>query len=262
MIQGPPTPGIATIDLFPLDINADSIREKMYRKDNPVTEFRNGAGKPVVGLDIDGTLGDYHGHFLRFAEGYFGHSFPPPDAVNPGLRLSTFMDVDHRDYRDCKLAYRQGGMKRTMPAYPHAAHLTMELKVAGAEIWICTTRPYLRLDNIDPDTREWLRRNQIQYDAVLFDDPYEGELPHYSKYSELARQVGRARIVAVADDLAPQLQIARQIGIRNCYLRSQPYNVTGSDTYGLRRVDRLEQLEGNIVFDIENWKERQEQWAE
>ena len=109
--------------------------------------------RPVVALDIDGTLGDYHAHFLWFAERYFGRPFPPPTEVNPGLRLSTFMGIPHREYRDCKLAYRQGGLKRFMPAYPYASELTENIHETGADVWICTSRPYLRLDNIDPDTR-------------------------------------------------------------------------------------------------------------
>ena len=55
--------------------------------------FRSGGDKPIVALDIDGTLGDYHAHFLWFAERYFGWSFPPADEVNPGMRLSEFMRI-------------------------------------------------------------------------------------------------------------------------------------------------------------------------
>jgi phosphoglycolate phosphatase-like HAD superfamily hydrolase len=217
-------------------------------------EFRNGAGKPVVGLDIDGMLGDYHGHFLKFAEGWFGRKFPAANQINPGLRLSEFMGVEHHIYRDCKLAYRQGGLKRTMPAYDGANELTHRLRDAGAEVWICTTRPYLRLDNIDPDTREWLNRNNIYYDAVLFDDPHETLEVMNSKYSELVRQVGRDRIVAVADDLVEPLQMARQCGIKNLYLRDQPYNRTGVNTSGLRRHMRLHDIQVSILNDLYDWK--------
>ena len=179
------------------------------------SKFRNGAGKPVVALDIDGTLGDYHGHFLRFAEGYVGRKMPDPKEINPGLPLYKYMRVSRATYRAAKLAYRQGGLKRNMPVYEFASDLTREIRKAGAEIWICTTRPYLRLDNIDPDTREWLRRNRIQYDAVIF-----GE----SKYRELVRQVGLNRVVAVADDLPEQIRKATEIGIRPVLMMDQPYN--------------------------------------
>lgn len=114
-------------------------------------------GKPIVAIDIDGTLADYHGYFLNFASQYLGRAMPSPSQINPGMRLSEFMGIDHDTYRQVKLAYRQGGLKRSMPAFPGAKELCQSVIDAGAELWICTTRPYLRLDNIDPDTREWLR---------------------------------------------------------------------------------------------------------
>lgn len=173
----------------------------------------NGHGIPVVALDIDGTLADYHRHFLEFAEKWIGKRMPPPGRINPGKRLSEWMEVEHSVYQECKLAFRQGGLKRWMPAYGGVQGLTWGIRDEGAEVWICTTRPYLRLDNIDPDTREWLARNRIHYDAVLF-----GE----QKYAELRRQAGD-RVVAVFDDLPEQCDQAVQQGF-DVWVRDQPYN--------------------------------------
>lgn len=178
----------------------------------------NGHGKVVVALDIDGTLGDYHSHFLRFAEDWIGKPMPKPLDINPGMRLHKFMGVPLSVYRQCKLAYRQGGLKRSMPVYDGAAELTREIQKLGGEVWICTTRPYLRLDNIDPDTQEWLRRNKIRYDAVLFGD---------DKYRELKRQAGR-RVGAVFDDLFEMCDKAVKLGF-TAYIRDQPYNRYRSD---------------------------------
>lgn len=191
--------------------------------------FRNGHGKPVVALDIDGSLGDYHRHFLEFAEKYFGESMPSPRAINPGKQLWEHMGVEQHEYRDAKLAYRQGGFKRWMPAYQGASNITWAIRDSGAEVWICTTRPYLRLDNIDPDTREWLRRNNIEYDAVIF-----GE----HKYAELVRQVGRDRIVAVLDDLPECCIEANAQGIQDIWIRDQPYNQHFTPDW-LERTDDL-----------------------
>lgn len=186
--------------------------------------MNNGRGRPVVALDIDGTLGDYHGHFLNFAEGYFGEKFPSSQMENPGLPLWQFMKIPHELYKECKLAYRQGGLKRSMPAFGGVSDLTHLIREEGAEVWICTTRPYLRLDNIDPDTREWLRRNNIWYDAVLF-DPLHGEKG--SKYQELFRQAG-LRVCYVLEDLPEYLAMARQHFPVNSGvfmgLKDQPYN--------------------------------------
>jgi hypothetical protein len=168
---------------------------------------------PVVALDIDGTLGDYHGHFIRFAEQYLGRSLPDPYAVTGGIPLYKYLHISHSMYRQIKLAYRQGGMKRSMPVYENASNLSRMIRRNGCQVWICTTRPYLRLDNIDPDTRHWLRRHKIQYDAVLF-----GE----HKYRDLKKAVGD-RVLFVVDDLPPMLEQASESGMTTV-LRRQPYN--------------------------------------
>lgn len=172
-------------------------------------------GKPIVALDIDGTLADYHLWFLKFAQDWLGKPMPDPKDINPGEPLHKHMHVSKARYRECKLAYRQGGLKRSMPVYPQSSLLTRQLRKIGAEVWITTTRPYLRLDNIDPDTREWLRRNRIQYDAVLW-----GE----HKYRDLVKHVGRDRVVVVMDDLPEMIRQAGQVGIKHRILRDQPYN--------------------------------------
>jgi len=175
----------------------------------------NRDGIPLVALDLDGTLGDYHAHFLWFAENYFNRKFPEADQVNPGLRLSEFMGIPHVEYQKCKLAYRQGGLKRWMPAYQGAPELTRDIHKLGMDVWICTTRPFNRLDNVDPDTQEWLRRNEIQYEGLLF-----GE----DKYQELYRQTnGRRPVVAVVEDLPELFAKSMKLGFFTL-LRDQPYN--------------------------------------
>jgi hypothetical protein len=168
--------------------------------------------RPVVALDIDGTLGLYHEHFLHFAAMYLQRNLPSVwDGSMPFWRL---LGTSKTMYRQVKLAYRQGGMKRSMPVVPGAPELTRAVRAAGAEVWVCTTRPYLRLDNIDPDTRFWLRHNGFQYDGVLF-----GE----RKYYDLAQLVGSNRVVTVLDDEPEQCERAVKAGL-TATLMCRPYN--------------------------------------
>jgi phosphoglycolate phosphatase-like HAD superfamily hydrolase len=211
----------------------------------------NGEGKPVVALDLDGTLGDYHQNFLEFATRYFGKTFPHPGTANPGLKLWDWMGISQRDYQDAKLAYRQGGWKRWMPCYLGAAELTLRIRSAGAEVWLCTTRPYLRLDNVDPDTREWLGRNRIQYDALLFDPAHKDD---GTKYHELARQAG-TRVASVVDDLPEMLQAAsdaRVPGLSASILRDQPYN---RHLPHFKRAEDCGQIWGYVTEDLHRWNE-------
>lgn len=197
--------------------------------------------KPVVALDIDGTLGDYHGHFLRFAEQWCGKAMPKAED-NPGLPLYSFMKVSKATYRACKLAYRQGGMKRSMPVYEGASELTRYIRRLGAEVWICTTRPYLRLDNIDPDTRHWLRRNRIQYDGVLF-----GE----KKYRDLAEIAGQ-RVLVVADDLPEMVDAAYQhLPWASILMRDQPYN---RHRRGVPRFSGFGYVSDTVKTRLQEWR--------
>lgn len=170
---------------------------------------------PVVALDIDGTSGEHHGHFIRFAEGWLGRPLPSATQFTGGVPFHTYLGISRATYNKIKLAYRQGGMKRSMPVYQGIGDFSRFVRRQGCQLWITTTRPYLRLDNIDPDTRHWLtKRAHIQYDAVLYG-------PH--KYRDLAKAVGADRVVMVYDDLPEMIEQAQDVGLP-VTLRLQPYN--------------------------------------
>lgn len=177
---------------------------------------RPGPGAPVVALDIDGTLGAYHAHFTRFAEAWTGKPMPSASEPTGAVPFHKHLGISKSTYRKIKLAYRQGGLKRSMPVYPGVGLLTRYIRSKGCQVWIATTRPYLSLDNIEPDTKHWLRdRAHAQYDNVLF-----GE----HKYRDLVKAIGRERVVMVVDDLPAMINQACDLGLR-AYIRSQPYNV-------------------------------------
>lgn len=166
--------------------------------------------KPIVAIDIDGVLGDYHSHFLRFAVPYFGYDmekllYLSINRYDGGIPFSEYcMDgfgCSLEEYRDCKLAYRQGGMKRSMPINDFAGALC-RLASSEAELWITTTRPYLSLDGVIPDTRFWLALHRIEYDGLLFDA---------DKYEVLAQRVDPRRVTAIVDDYDKAYDAAAEI---------------------------------------------------
>lgn len=156
--------------------------------------------KPIVCLDIDGTLAQYHQHFYDFACDYWGRTLCA--GYDGSMEMHEWLKLSLEAYRETKLAYRQGGGKRTIPPYPGATDLVRRLHDVGAEVWLTTTRPYLRLDSTDPDTRFWLERHGIKYDYLLYNE---------DKYKELAGLVDRARVVAILDDLPSQLAAAEEL---------------------------------------------------
>lgn len=185
--------------------------------------------KPVVALDIDGTLGDYHGSLFRFASDYFGRRIDG-EGFNGTYELDEYMGITKEAYREMKLAYRQGGQKRMMPMFEGARELAVGLREAGAEIWITTTRPWQRFDSTDPDTRHWLARNQIPWDHLLFDE---------NKYQVLSNHVDPLRIVGILEDLGEQYDKAAELELP-VYLIRTKYNrlVQRSFTLGNLTVAR------------------------
>lgn len=208
---------------------------------------------PIVAVDIDGTLADYHGHFLRFAADYLNKGMVPllqgsqADAWYSGAGLfreycMDLFDISYEEFKQTKLAYRQGGMKRTMPIFGGAKDLCRRIRSAGAELWLTTTRPYLSLDNVLPDTIEWLDRHQIAFDGMLFDE---------DKYTQLAERVDPVRVVAVLDDLYEMYDMAAYtFGI------NVPILIKGAFNGGVVRRNQmvLQDAAAEVVRRIFDWE--------
>lgn len=217
----------------------------------------NGHGRPIVAFDLDGTLGNYHKHFLEFAALWLGYEMPDPEGVNPGLPLWKHMGVSQETYRKVKLAFRVGGYKRWMPAYDYVEQLSDLIAGWGADLWICTTRPYLRHDAIDEDTQEWLRRNKVTPDGLIYDEVGRKG----SKYAELNRQVGD-RVAVIVEDLPEMLDAVNTIilggGFRYVQLvicRDQPYNRKQSTlSMGATRMDTIHRMMDPIHDAVKRWE--------
>jgi len=150
---------------------------------------------PIFVSDIDGTLAQYHEHLAWFASMYWDLPLASLQGYDGNGPINEWYGVGIEEYRRMKLAFRSGGMKRFMPAYNGARALMTTARDFKCEIWLATTRPYLRLDSIDPDTRHWLSREGIAYNHLLF-----GE----RKYDDLCEQIDSDRVVMVLEDL-PEL---------------------------------------------------------
>lgn len=198
--------------------------------------------KPIVAIDIDGTLGDYHGHFALFAWQY--HFRPVISGHWDGTGdFEDWLGLTRSEYREAKLAYRQGGGKRLMPVYTGSRGLLMECIVAGAEVWLTTTRPWMRHDSTDPDTRSWLERNQLPYHHLLYDD---------QKYPRLDDLVDGQRVCMVLDDLAEQWDVAEECFPGRVWLRENHHN-RADRCVRPQSVVSLAQAAAVAVRQIENW---------
>lgn len=162
--------------------------------------------KPVVVVDIDGTLGNWHQQWFSFASLYFGLERMLPEwlTYDGTTELNVFMGLSKDHYRAAKLAFRQGGFKRWMPPFKEAAGFVQMLREGRLEVWLATTRPWQRLDNTDPDTQEWLMRNGVLFDGLVYDE---------NKFDQLLQIVDRDRVVAVLDNEGEQYDRAARAGL-------------------------------------------------
>jgi 5' nucleotidase, deoxy (Pyrimidine), cytosolic type C protein (NT5C) len=176
----------------------------------------NEKGSLVFCCDLDGTLGDYHGHFHQFAEAWLGRKLPELSHWKGEEPFWSYLGIARQTYRRIKLAYRQGGLKRSMPAYPGAALFSKTIR-HHCQLWICTTRPYLQLGEVDGDTRHWLRRNRIGFDDLIWGDR------KYQIAARIARRNGQ-RIVGALDDLPELCWQAVRVGIPLVMMYDQHYN--------------------------------------
>lgn len=179
---------------------------------------------PVIGMDIDGTLGDWHRHFEWFLNQiYF------PDRVHTaswrkGSEFSEALGMGKEDYRAAKLAYRQGGLKRCLPTFEidrisgddAVRDVIQGIRASGVQVWIGTTRPWLSLTTVDPDTQYWLDRNVGRVDGLIY-----GE----DKWADLLDIVGRDRILGVVDDLPENIIRASELNLPAA-IRRGPHNTS------------------------------------
>jgi hypothetical protein len=91
-----------------------------------------------------------------------------------------------------------------MPVFSGVRTTIEKIRAMEIQVWIATTRPWHRLDNIDPDTQFWIDRNIGRVDGVIY-----GE----DKYQDLIDIVGRSRILGIADDLPENCEQADALGL-------------------------------------------------
>jgi hypothetical protein len=213
------------------------------------------ATAPVVAIDLDGTSGDYHKHFVWFLNNiyYPSSTYRPIWTPNMFGEFSEALGMEKDAYRDGKLAYRQGGLKRCMPQFPADVEKggieqdVQYIRSLGVQVWVTTNRPWMRLDNIDKDTKYWIDNNMGEVDGVIFSQ---------EKYHDLIDNVGKDRILGVFDDLPENIEAAQELklnvvlreGDHNQWWRMNAHPPLSEQVPGVRRFK-------DFTYHVEEWIE-------
>jgi len=144
--------------------------------------------EPCVLVDVDGVLSDYPRCF---------HAWVVDNGFDARLTVSDLL------YREnVKKAYRESGAKANQPVLPGAHDLLDAIWEEKAKIILLTMRPYAQHYRIYPDTLLWLKKNGLQYDAIL-----------WAKDKGLDALKNFTRILLAIDDDDSNLHLYKKAGI-------------------------------------------------
>ena len=172
------------------DVTPEEFVEEYWRKSTVVEQrYKQEKNlelvddKNVVAIDIDGVLAQYPEGFMDFIREQTGMKFI--NFVQKGDLyddLAPFFDGDYKAVKDLKHAYRSSGAKANLPMVEGASLALHDLRQMGYSIVLLSARPYKEYPRIFADTIEWLNKNDIPYDAILWDENKEDrivkEFPH------------------------------------------------------------------------------------
>jgi uncharacterized HAD superfamily protein len=184
----------------------------------------------VVGVDIDGVLADYPRSFVEFVNSKLGTCYRVEDVR--GYDVYSQLGLSPEIGQQLKDEYRQTGQKRYIPLCEGAKDFLQWLKSCGYAVVLLTSRPYEQYKRILPDTMEWLRDNDLPYDAILFAQ---------DKMERLLKVFGTKRIEFFVDDVAKYANDIARLGVP-CYLISRPYNLDATLHPGVCRVASLPEV--------------------
>jgi len=224
----------------------EEIVEEYWRKSKVVEQrFKqekrlNFDGRKVVGVDIDGVLAAYPEHFLDFINREVGTDLKVEDLTE--YNVYEALELPYDMTKRLKAKFRETGEKRHIPVLDGAKEFLESLKNNDYKIVLLSARPYKKYKRIFADTQEWLEKNELIHDAILWDE---------DKCNRLIREFGHDNVeFFVEDNRNNALDISKTADV---YLINRPYN-QGETTGNIVRVDSLNEileLEG-ITNEVQN----------
>jgi uncharacterized HAD superfamily protein len=198
--------GYTPSDIYSAYYDKSHVVENNYRQEF-ITKFRS--LDKIAGIDIDGVLCEYPDDFISFANETLGKNLPlkPLDSD-----LGSYLGLSRKEYLDLKHLYRLSGRKRTLKVKDGAKEFLLELKKNGYSIVLLTARPCDKYADVYVDTVEWLRLNEIPYDAIIYGEAKEEKL--LKEFDDLNR------ISFFLDDEFSNSNRVASIGCESYWMRS------------------------------------------
>jgi|LSQX01.1.fsa_nt_gb uncharacterized HAD superfamily protein len=220
----------------------ESFVQQFYRKSEVVEQkykqefsLKLLEDENVIGVDIDGVLCNYPEDFVKFMERETGKDLSSFTLKEYNLYSALGEILGEKTIRELKHKFRISGEKSNLSVVKGAREGLSFLKSKGYTIVLLTARPYKEYPRMFADTMEWLKKNELPYDAILWDE---------DKLSKITREFPKINFM-IEDHLGNSEKIARK-GYK-VFLIDKTYN-QGETDKNIKRVSGWRE----IVEDIEN----------
>jgi len=216
-------------DLIDEYFRKSDVVEQRYKQEKQL-DFESAK---IAGIDIDGVIAKYPEHFLDFINRKVGADLKVEDLDE--YNIYEALDLPKELTKKLKDEFRQSGEKRFIPPMEGAKSFLEKLKRNGYHIVLLSARPYKKYKRIFADTKEWLEKNELVHDAILWDE---------NKCNRLIREFGKNSVQFFVED---NLENANDIATTSkVYLIDRSYN--GGKTHeNVTRVNGLDEVIQNEV---------------
>mgnify|MGYP001596600293 FL=1 len=177
----------------------------------------------LCAIDLDGTLYKYPETQIAFINKKLGTKFKISDSLSPAI---TKMPI--KQYLKLKDEYREttGEVYGNPKPMKGALELLQGLKRKGYSIMILSARPYKKYPNIFENTLRWLKKNDLQFDCVFWDN---------NKNEKIIREFPKLKFIV--EDNPEEAEKIAAFKIK-CYLLNRPYNLKYTNSK-VKRIDSL-----------------------
>lgn len=210
-------------------VRSADLAEEFRRKTDVVADRARGykmeleRGAKLIVTDLDGCVADLSGWQKQLDEA--GGNAPMGEGK---LKLLESLKEDF---------YRGGGF-RELPAIPGAREALKKMRDAGYGIAIITARPQWQYKRLYADTIEWLKKNGIEYDLILFNK---------DKAEAIYEHVHPAQPLFFIEDRAKHCLELANIGVRVLHL-------AGGTSGGIEPHP--------LIQPVKDWAEIEQRFAE
>lgn len=158
----------------------------------------------IAVVDLDDVLASNLDSWLKFVGNIKGYVY---DDLNYMKSV-----ISYSEYKQLKARYRESGEKENIPVIKGAKEFTDKLKSIGFTIIIITRRPLFIHKCLFKQTKNWLEKNNIKYDALFFEE---------KKHLKLIAEI--ENVLFITEDNRYIANTVARFGIK-CYLLNNKYN--------------------------------------